>query len=59
MISDKENIVRNRGLNIVVMDNETGLVVDSVIFDTHIKDKAATRINPSYYLRAYEGVVCF
>lgn len=60
-IGKKEYAKDTRGLNIVIWDHETEMVIDSVVFDTYREDKPATRswrtINS--YLRAYESAVCF
>lgn len=50
-----------RGLNFVIFDNESGLVIDSVSFDTSLESKISTR-NQSLVtslLRNYESQVCF
>lgn len=38
LYKDKECSVNFRGINIVVIDNETGNVVDAVAFDTHVNE---------------------
>lgn len=50
-----------RGLNIVVYDNASKMVVDSVAFDTCSQDKPATRNwnKVSIYFRKYETATCF
>ena len=50
-----------RGLNIVVYDYESGLVVDSVTFDTCVPSRRSARNRETIndYLRAYEAAVCF
>lgn len=59
---DGEEYTRNgRGLDFVIYDNESGLIIDSVVFDTYQTSKPATR-NWSVIdtlLRDYESVVCF
>lgn len=60
-IGGKEYSTGGRGLNVVVYDNESGLVIDSVTFDTCLERKTATR-NWTFIdtlLRAYESTVCF
>lgn len=42
-ITGKNYAQNGRGLNFVVYDNETRLVIDSVTFDTHDVNKSATR----------------
>jgi len=61
MLGDTECAVNGHGLNIVVYDNETQLVIDSVAFDTGTPEKTAVRnwSNIYDYLRTYEEVVCF
>ena len=58
-INGKEYAQGGRGLNIVVYDSESGLVVDSVSFDTYQATKPASRTSIDTYLRAYEKAVCF
>ena len=58
-INGKEYAQCGRGLNIVVYDNESGLVIDSVSFDTYQAAKPASRTSIDTYLRAYESAVCF
>ena len=42
-IKGRDYSVKGRGLNIVVRDNQTDCVIDSVAFDTHIDSKTCTR----------------
>lgn len=60
-IDNREYAHGGRGLNIVVFDNETNLVVDSVTFDTWQAAKPALRNTGTVagFLRAYEKKVCF
>ena len=50
-----------RGLNFVIFDKESGVVIDSVDFDTSIESKPVSRTSwvTNSYLRAYESAVCF
>lgn len=60
-LNGEDYAFHNRGLNIVVIDDETGLVIDSVDFDTLQGTKPFSRnwTNINNYLRAYETAVCF
>ena len=60
-INGEEYAVNKRGLNLVVYDNESGLVIDSVCFDTYQASKPASRNagNINNYLRTYESAVCY
>lgn len=60
-IDGREYVQGNIGLNIVVLDNESGLVIDSVGFETSLPGKPAYRngSNINDYFRAYESAVCF
>lgn len=42
-IKGRDYSVKGRGLNIVVRDNTTGCVIDSVSFDTHVEENACQR----------------
>ena len=42
-VSGKEYSKNMRGFNIVVVDNTTGEVIDSVSFDTHVPEFTCTR----------------
>lgn len=42
-IDNKDYSVNRRGLNIVVFNKTSGLVIDSVAFDTHVKDSTCLR----------------
>ena len=55
------NSMNGQGLNFVVIDNETGIVIDSVYFDTSSEERSAMREVSNVYerLRAYEAAVCF
>lgn len=44
-LDETEYAVNRRGLNIVVYDDERGLVLDSVGFDTHVEDHTPLRTN--------------
>lgn len=44
-IADDELAINSRGLNIVVYDDEKGLVLDSVCFDTYEQEHTAVRNN--------------
>lgn len=57
-INGKEYAQGGRGLNIVVYDNESGLVVDSVAFDTYQATKPSSRTSVDTLLRAYEKKMC-
>ena len=61
VVNAQEYGVNGRGLNIVVFDNESSVVIDSVAFDTWQESKPAVREweKISEYLRAYESIVCF
>ena len=50
-----------RGLNFVVIDKETNLVIDTVSFDTFSEGKTFTRAvnETNTRLRAYESAICF
>ena len=55
-INTKEYALNSRGLNIVVYDRETNQVIDTVVFDTSMKDHSVIR-NATYKeqeLRSYE-----
>ena len=59
---NRENYAQGgRGLNFVVYDNETGLVIDSVSFDTSLPPMASkrnwTKVGP--FLSGYESKLCF
>ena len=60
-VNGKEYAAGGSGLNIVVLDNQTGLVIDSVTFGTAQAGASVTRpwsvVLP--LLRAYESAVCF
>ncbi len=60
-LNGKNYALGGRGLSIVVYDNENGLVIDSVCFDTSLTSNSASRNWSSInaYLRAYESKVCF
>lgn len=59
-VGGNEYAVNRVGLNIVVVDRETGLVVDSVCFNTRYEEKARTQHIGIYsLLRAYEAAICF
>lgn len=60
-IGGKEYAQMGRGLNIVVFDHDSGLVIDSVSFDTFQNGKPALRnwSTVDTYLRAYESKMCF
>ena len=59
-IGEQEYAPNKNGLNIVVIDRETGLVIDSCSFNTRHEEAAASRtISIYYYLRDYESAVCF
>ena len=60
-INGKNYAIGGRGLNIVVFDNESGLVIDSVRFDTNVPGNNVYRNNgySNEYLRAYEEKMCF
>lgn len=51
----------SRGLTVVVFDNESGVVIDSVVFDTFQTEKPVYRSNTLTLslLREYESRVCF
>lgn len=57
----KEYAMNVRGLNFVVVDKSTGLVIDSVSFNTYNENHQANRSyqNTNSYLRTYEKVVGF
>lgn len=61
VIDGTERATNVRGLNFVVFDNDSGLVIDSVAFDTFLEKRPAFRKGGSArsYLRAYESAVCF
>ena len=61
VVNGKEYSSGTRGLSVVVFDNASGLVIDSVMFDTFTEGKAASRNWTNIYncLRAYESAVCF
>ena len=50
-----------RGLNFVVIDKETNLVIDAASFDTFSESKTFTRAvnETNTRLRAYESAICF
>ncbi len=58
LIDDTEYSLNKRGLNIVVLDNESGLVLDSVGFDLHDAANASVAMrnytNSNLYLHQYE-----
>jgi len=56
-IRNVEYSTLSRGLNIVVFDNKTGLVIDSVAFDTHSSSKTAKRRSALAYFSAYSNVI--
>ena len=60
-INGIEYVQGGRGLNFVIYDYKTGLVIDSVSFDTFQASMPATRNWDvvETYLRAYESKVCF
>ena len=60
-IQEEDYSVGGRGLNIVVIDNETDLIIDSVRFDTFSEYKTADRNKSDTYsrLREYEDRQCF
>lgn len=43
VIDGTESARNEQGLNIVVFDHETGLVIDSVCFDTSLEEHTCTR----------------
>lgn len=56
MINGHEYVCNGRGLNIVVIDRETGLVIDSVVFDTvqeehSVQHKDSVSLFNEYWLR--------
>lgn len=55
-LDGKEYALKNRGLNIVVYDKETQQVIDTVSFDTSMKEHVMNRnaANKEEELRAYE-----
>lgn len=60
-IDGTEQTQDETGLNFVVYDIESGLVVDSVTWNTHLSSKPATRnwTKVDDYLRSYESAMCF
>lgn len=60
-IDSREYALGGRGLNFVVYDNESGLVIDRVSFDTLQMSKPAYRTSSASdaLFRAYESAVCF
>lgn len=44
LIDDEEYSVNERGINIVVLNTKTDTVIDSVAFDTGVKEKKAVRL---------------
>lgn len=60
-LNGEEHSCSSRGLNIVVYDYDTHMVVDSVAFDTSVPSKSFVRnwsiVNN--YLHTYESKVCF
>lgn len=60
-INGRNYAIGGRGLNIVVYDNESGMVIDSVRFDTCSAENTSY-LNNGYsneFLRAYEKKICF
>lgn len=47
-IDGMEHAVNDRGINIVVFEKYTNEIIDSVAFDTHVKDFYCTRIKEHY-----------
>ena len=60
-IDGTECAINGRGLNFVVIDDETDLIIDSVSFDTWQVSKPYIRnwTNIFNYLHTYESEVCF
>ena len=60
-IDETEYAINSRGINIVVYDNESGAVIDTVCFDTWAENKLAVRNNQELIremLRGYEAFAC-
>ena len=58
-IDGSEYAANQDGLNIVVYDNETGLVIDSAYCNTRYENQNVYHVDPYSKLRAYEEAVCF
>lgn len=60
-IDGVESARNTRGLNFVVFDNESGLVIDSVAFNTFDEEKPVPRNSGiiAGYLNDYKSAVCF
>ena len=61
ILNGRNYVIGGRGLNIVVFDNESGLVIDSVRFDTSSVENTAYHNNAFSieFLSNYEQKMCF
>lgn len=57
-IDGVEYAVDQRGLNIVVWDQETGLTLDSVCINTQNEEEPLSHADPLQFLTSYESAVC-
>lgn len=59
-IGGREHSLNRKGVNLVVLDRESGLVIDSVTFDTGAEGEHAAQREPEqtlHYLRQYESAL--